>query len=63
ETQRLVFDPFFTTKPQGSGTGLGLSTAYGIIEDHGGSIICRSEKDVGSVFEIRLPLAVREVPE
>ncbi len=63
ETQSQVFDPFFTTKPQGSGTGLGLSTAYGIIKDHGGNIICTSENDVGSVFEVWLPLAVKEAAE
>ena len=53
-----MFEPFFSTKPIGSGTGLGLSMAYGIISDMGGAIIVRNE-DGGAVFEIALPRAAQ----
>jgi signal transduction histidine kinase len=52
-----VFDPFYTTKPVGSGTGLGLSAAYGIIQDHSGQIECRNRPEGGAVFILRLPIA------
>jgi signal transduction histidine kinase len=52
-----VFDPFYTTKPVGSGTGLGLSAAYGIIQDHHGQIECRNRPQGGAVFVLRLPAA------
>lgn len=51
-----AFMPFFTTKPVGEGTGLGLSTVYGIINSLGGEITLTSEQEVGSEFLIRLPL-------
>lgn len=51
-----IFDPFFTTKPIGSGTGLGLSLSYGIIQKHNGTITVESEVDRGSVFLVTLPL-------
>jgi len=54
--QRNVFDPFFTTKI-GVGTGLGMSTAYGIVVRHGGEIEVESEEGKGSRFTIRLPLS------
>lgn len=50
-----VFDPFFSKKPSGSGTGLGLATAYGIIEQSGGSISVESSPGQGSTFHIQLP--------
>jgi PAS domain S-box-containing protein len=50
-----VFDPFFTTKPAGQGTGLGLSTVYGIVRSLHGAIAVESRLGAGSVFEIHLP--------
>ncbi|MCO8121483.1 ATP-binding protein [Stieleria sp. TO1_6] len=55
ETVARIFEPFFTTKPVGEGTGLGLSLAYGVIKQHGGTIECQSERGVGTQFTIRLP--------
>ncbi|MBI5115416.1 GHKL domain-containing protein [Candidatus Poribacteria bacterium] len=56
ENLEKIFLPFFTTKPVGRGTGLGLSTCYGIIERLGGQITVSSELNAGSVFTVRLPL-------
>jgi len=56
----FIFEPFFTTKNQGYGVGLGLSSAYGIIEKHKGTIIVESEPGKGSEFVIKLP-AVNEL--
>jgi signal transduction histidine kinase len=52
-----VFEPFFTTKDVGEGTGLGLSVAYGIAQDHGGWITAESKLGEGSTFTVCLPLA------
>lgn len=54
-TKSHLFEPFFTTKPKG--TGLGLATAYKIIEVHRGEIRVKSEPGVGSTFEVILPTA------
>jgi signal transduction histidine kinase len=51
-----IFDPFFTTKDVGKGTGLGLSLCYGIIKEHGGTIIPMSKQGEGAVFIIELPI-------
>lgn len=55
ETQSHIFEPFFTTKPLGQGIGLGLSSAYGIVTQSGGSMAMDSEPGHGSTFTIRLP--------
>ena len=55
ETVQRAFDPFFTTKPPGQGTGLGLATVYGIIQQAGGRLQIYSEPDVGSTFTVLLP--------
>ena len=60
ETRERIFEPFYTTKEVGQGTGLGLSTVYGIIQEHKGWIECDSQPGVGTTFRICIPVIEEE---
>ena len=61
ELLQKMFEPFYTTKKTGDGTGLGLSTAYGIVKQTGGFIFCDSIKGSGTTFSLYFPAHEREV--
>jgi signal transduction histidine kinase len=57
-----VFDPFYTTKPVGKGTGLGLSICFGIVQEHGGKILCYNQQTGGAAFRVELPAVMASLP-
>ena len=62
DLQPKIFDPFFTTKEVGKGTGLGLTVAYAIVQEHGGRIRLESQPNRGASFYVELPLSGAKLP-
>ena len=63
DVQPCIFDPFFTTKEVGKGTGLGLTVAYAIVQEHGGRIRVKSRKGAGTEVILTLPAAQSAIPQ
>jgi two-component system NtrC family sensor kinase len=61
DVQGKIFDPFFTTKEVGKGTGLGLTVAYAIVQEHGGRIRVESRPNAGASFFVELPVTGRKL--
>src|SRR5207253_3727593 len=62
DLQPKIFDPFFTTKEVGKGTGLGLTVAYAIVQEHGGRIRLESRPNAGASFYVELPISGSKLP-
>ena len=62
DLQPKIFDPFFTTKEVGKGTGLGLTVAYAIVQEHGGRIRLESHPGLGASFYVELPVTGGKLP-
>jgi signal transduction histidine kinase/CheY-like chemotaxis protein len=58
-----LFEPFFTTKPTGQGTGLGLATVYGIVQQHGGTVRVETALGAGTTMEVWIPVSAAPLPE
>jgi signal transduction histidine kinase/CheY-like chemotaxis protein len=61
-TQKRIFEPFFTTKRSGNGTGLGLSLILSIVRNAGGEIRLESKPNIGTLFEVYLPVTQKPLP-